>query len=240
MTMLGHNIIGGDPLSNTQATLELLREDAKRWRDDTPTADTAGIVRDAIDACVKVASAADRHRMEEKRPHMDAGAAVDDKWRPVIDEAKRLADDLRRAVKRFMDAEREAARIAAEAARKAAEEERRKAAEAMAADDDDPFAEYEAQEAMKAAAEANTKAAKAAAAADGKIRVAGLESGARALSTRTTYEVDVADGPALVTHFATHPEIIEACRKLAAAQVRAAKGHAAIPGIVVRAIEKVA
>ena len=239
---IGHNS-GAADFDGLVATLEILTDDAKRWEKDTPDAVTASIVRDAIDAALGLNKRADKMREDEKRPHLEAGRAVDARFKPVLDGAERVSKTLKQALQRYIEAEKRRQAEIAEAARKAAEEEARKAREAEEAArkaEADPFDAFDAQKAQEAAAEAARKAEEAQAAAASKVRVGGLESGARALGTRTTYEISVTNPEALVGHFATHPGIVEECRKLALAQVRAGKGFAAIPGIEIIKAERVA
>jgi hypothetical protein len=72
---------------------------------------------------------ADKKREAEKKPHLEAGKAIDAKWQPLVKAAKAAADKIRDALSAH---ETRKARAAAEAQRKA-EEEARKAAEVAAA-----------------------------------------------------------------------------------------------------------
>ena len=240
MSAIGHNSATAG-FEGLCATLDALSDDAVRWAKDTPDDVTAPLVRDAIQAAAELSKRADLQRELEKRPHLEAGRAIDAKYRPVIDGSQDIAKALKGALQRYIDAEKRRLVEIAEAARKAAEEEERKAREAAeAAKPDDPFEAFDAEQAAEAAAEAQRRAAEAQAQAASKVRVGGFESGARALGTRTTYDITVVNAEALVAHFATHPGIVEECRKLALAQVRAGKGFAAIPGIEITKAERVA
>lgn len=76
-------------------------ETAEAWLDkvgeigDTATGDQCANMRAALLALIKDA---DAQRDAEKRPHLEAGRAVDAKWRPVIDGCKAVADRLRAAL----------------------------------------------------------------------------------------------------------------------------------------------
>ena len=77
-----------------------------------------------------LAKRADEAREEEKAPHLAAGREVDDRWRPVIADAKELTSRLKKHVEPFLIRKK---REAEEVARRAAEEAerlRREAAEA--------------------------------------------------------------------------------------------------------------
>lgn len=69
----------------------------------------------------------------EKQPHLDAGRAVDAKYKPLIETAADAADSLRNALTRYMAAEEAKLRAAEAAQRRAAEEAARKAREEAAA-----------------------------------------------------------------------------------------------------------
>lgn len=84
---------------------------------------------------LKLAKEADAARDAEKRPHLEAGRAIDAKYKPLVDEAKTAADVIRDELTAFMTAEKrrleaearakyEAERAAAEAARKEIEAQR--------------------------------------------------------------------------------------------------------------------
>lgn len=63
---------------------------------------------------------ADRKRETEKRPHLDAGKAIDKKWKPLVDLAQAGADAIRAAMRTWeRENDRKAAAAAAEAHRKA-------------------------------------------------------------------------------------------------------------------------
>jgi hypothetical protein len=66
---------------------------------------------------------ADKARDAEKRPHLDAGRAIDAKWRDVIQDAKTGSMTVRRAMEAWEDVKREAAQSAARRAAEAAPHE---------------------------------------------------------------------------------------------------------------------
>ena len=116
----------------------------------------------AIDAILddfrKASKDSDKARAAEKKPHDDAGKAVQAKWKPIIDKADRGADECKKALTPYR-AEKQ--RLADEAARKAREEAEAKAkaaAEALRASDDLEAtfeAEQQIKEAKKLVAQAN-------------------------------------------------------------------------------------
>lgn len=116
----------------------------------------------AIDALMdefrKASKDADKARAAEKKPHDDAGKAVQEKWKPIIAKADRGTDACKEALTPYRV---EKQRIADEAARKAREEaeaKQRAAQEALRQSDDLEAkfqAEQELEQAKKLAAVAN-------------------------------------------------------------------------------------
>lgn len=78
---------------------------------------------------LELSGSADKKREAEKKPHLEAGKAIDAKWQPLVKAAKAAADKIRDALSAH---ETRKARAAAEAQRKA-DEAARKAAEEAAA-----------------------------------------------------------------------------------------------------------
>lgn len=84
----------------------------------------------------ELSGTADKKREAEKKPHLEAGKAVDAKWQPLVKSAKDGADKIKQAMSTYetekLRKEREE-REKAEAERRRIEEENRKAAEEAAA-----------------------------------------------------------------------------------------------------------
>ena len=104
-----------------QSALDWLR---KTKISDKTSADMAANFRARL---LDLSKQADKQRDAEKRPHLEAGRAVDAKYKPVIDEADNAASALRDALTVWMRAEESRQSAEAEARRKSAEEEARKA-----------------------------------------------------------------------------------------------------------------
>ena len=111
-----------------------------------------------LDEFRKAAKDADKARVDEKRPHDDAGKAVQVKWKPIVDKAERGATACKDALTPYRAAKQ---RVKDEAARKAREEAEvvaRAAQEAFKASDDLEArfaAEQQLEEAAKLVASAN-------------------------------------------------------------------------------------
>lgn len=173
----------------------------------------------------------------EKQPHLDAGRAVDDKWRELKSEPDELAKRLKAHIKPFLQeqirAEEERQRKArdeAEKARRAAEEAARKAAEGAQQSERDR--EAAAREADRLAAQAKAAAEEAEA-----RKVNAGRTGAR-VSVRVEKVGVVTDyGKAAAALVAMrHKDIIEIIDKLAQ---RAAKAGMPFDGMEIKDEEKV-
>lgn len=163
-----------------QAGEAWLREDIS----DQETADRAEAWRKQVGAARK---AADTARADEKRPHDEAGRAVQKKWLPVIEAFDRLDGPIRQkltdwavAERARIASEREAARVAAEEARRDAERAAATALESGTFSSQDHAAELarqadEADQALKAAEREKVKIG-AGSSVGGVKRSAGLRS----------------------------------------------------------------
>jgi len=182
----------------------------------------------AIDALLddfrKAAKDADAERAAEKKPHLDAGKAVDAKWKPVTDKASRGADECKAALTPYRTAKQ---RAADEAARKAREEaaQREKAAQEALRQSDDLEARF--------AAEQQLEAAKKLAAVANKIDRAPT-------GLRTHWEAEIADKGAALRHYLKQqPEaFLELIQTLADRDARGARP--AVPGVIFHERKKAA
>jgi hypothetical protein len=173
----------------------------------------------------------------EKQPHLDAGRAVDEKWRDLKTEPDELAKKLKQHIKPFLDEQIRAeqdrqrkAREEADRARRAAEEAARKAMES------DQQSERE-RAAAKAEAERQAAIARAAEAEAEARKVNAGRTGAR-VSIRTEKVGVVTDYAKAATALVAmkHKDIIETIDKLAQ---RAAKAGMPFDGMEVREEERV-
>ena len=110
-----------------------------------------------LDDFRKVRKSVDEQRAAEKKPHDDAGKAVQARYKPLLDKADRGADEIKRLLTPYR------ARVKAEkdaAAAKAREEAEalQKAAQAKLQASDDLEEKFEAEEALKAASKLTAQA----------------------------------------------------------------------------------
>jgi hypothetical protein len=184
-----------------------------------PTEQVAARLRDLIAEATDLEKWATQAKAAEKKPHLDANAAIEAAYKPIAESLDQLKKDARAGVTAFLVAE-EQRRAAAAAKAEAEAEAAREAAEGAAPESDEA---YDADMADIAATHALRQA-------EVRPSIGGARSGARAMSLRTYYSVKVVDGPKLVAHFAAHPEVIAAAKKVADALAKATKGAQQIPG----------
>lgn len=212
--------------------VEALKLDA----DNLPeiNADTAPKVRDLLGRVTEMAKKIEAGRKAAKEPHLEAGRRVDAEFKPLTDTLAALKDAINRPLAAWLKAEQDRQRAEAEAARKAAEEAA--AFQEAMADDEDMAAKAKAF-AEKRQIEADLKQAQA----EGSGRVQSASGFTRAAGLRTYRSAEITDAAALVAHFASHPDVVDAALKAANAAIHAAKGgEVNIPGVRVVEEQKVA
>ncbi|MDJ1632290.1 hypothetical protein [Rhizobium rhizogenes] len=183
---------------------------------DDETAAKAQSLRNRLN---ELSNDADKKRDALKRPHLDAGTAIDKKWMPLVKNAKAGADRVKTAMEAW---ETEKLRLRREQERKKAEEDRI-AAEKAAANHPGETAVIEAP-----APVSRVEAAPA------PIRA----TYGKSASVKATIIVDqVTDWPALAVYMSNHQECQELLRKLAQRALDA--GRENIPGITTTEAAKV-
>lgn len=117
---------------------------------------------EAIDALLddfrKLAKDADKARADEKKPHLDAGKAVDERFKPAIEKANRGATACKDALSPYRIAKQAAKDEAARKVREEAETRQKAAQEALQGSDDLEAryrAEQDLETAKKLTAQAN-------------------------------------------------------------------------------------
>lgn len=213
-----------------KVNIDDIHAEALEWLDGkaVESAAEADGLNTLLDMARKAQKAADDARAAEKKPHLDAGKAVDAQWKPLIDAAQRIVDGCKKALTpwNIKEAERKAeeARKATEAAeaQRQAEVDASRAAAATGALTDAEQADQQA-----AAAKQADKAAKAA-----------QKAATSGLGLRTTYRPELTDPKAAIAHYwATRREdFIALVNDLAAKDVRAGKRE--IPGFTIHAEQK--
>lgn len=182
----------------------------------------------AIDALMddfrKASKDADKARAAEKKPHLDAGSAVDGKWKPITTKADRGVTACKDALTPY--------RIAKQAAKDAAALKAREEAAAIAKAAQEALRKSDDLEA-RFQAEQELEAAKALTVAANKIDRA-------ATGLRTSWEAEVTDmGAALRFYLKDNPEAFaDMIRTLADRDARATRRP--VPGVLYHERKKAA
>lgn len=222
-------VIGGnnpppfDPeiLASLTAKVEEFLEASQIWLklEKIETEEHAGQLTDQIDGLRGLWNKVEDARKTAKKPHDDAGTAVQKAFVPLQTKLKKAADALK---PKLADYASEKARREEEAKRKAEEEARRQAEEAEKAlreaeASGDIGAQVEAEEAAKAAEKAKKDAARK---VDTGVKSA---SGAgRTMSLRKIKEIEVTNINVLFMALRDEPEVMETLHRIATRRVRAA------------------
>jgi hypothetical protein len=218
---IGDNSGAADPLGNIKLELEGEKETAETFLEQ-PIASQADADRIGIWAkrFLDIGKRAETERVTEKEPHLEAGRAVDAKWKPLVDEAKAFADRLRKHVEPWLLAEKRKALAAANAAREEAQRQRR---EAETAETDEAR-----QQALQAAKQAADEAVNVRNASAGR-------TGAR-VSVRVEKRANITDFEACLMALKDHPDLRVLVQQLAQ---RAVKAGVPLAGVEVEEVEKI-
>jgi len=214
---VGHNNPPTDPaeILSGQIDAALTGVDGYAEISDDETASRAQSLRSRL---LELSGLADKTREAEKKPHLEAGRAVDAKFKPLVDKAKAGADLIRKALSAH-ETRKDQARRAAEAARLNAEQE---AAAARAK------AEAAGKPAPKPVAPPPPAPVPV------QTRVAGAYG--RAASIKTIKVCTVTDQDAAYGFLRTHKELVDLIAKLAQ---RAVDAGYSVPGTTVEEVKDV-
>lgn len=183
--------------------------DAYQSIKDDATAAKALSLRNRLN---ELSKSADKIREDQKKPHLEAGKAVDTKWQPLVKSAKAGADKVRDAIGAW-----ETVKLQAERKRQAdiAAEQARIAAENAASE---RKTDGELMEAPAPVAAVDTAPAS----------IKPTYGKAASVQVKTVVK-DVTDWQALAVYMSVHPEVQDVLRKLAQRALDA--GRTDIPGI---------
>ena len=233
-------VIGGNnppeptPLEAHATNINDLYEEAHNWLDGAliENQGQADEVTRLLDLAKKAGKAADAQRAAEKRPHDDAGKAVQAAWKPLVDKATRIETGAKGAIGKWLIAQQEAQRAEALRLAKIAEEEAERArVEHLAASQSGNLAAIEdAEQGIADAKDAERDALRA----DKAKPAAKVEGMARAVGLTTVWDVALSgedgDAQALAKHYwiTRRSEVMDLYMGLAQRDVRS--GTRAIPG----------
>lgn len=224
---MGHNN-PPEPIDALKEKLALYKEGAEAFGPVTEA--NAQEYRDHIGYGVKLANEIDKQREVSKKPHLDAGRAVDAAYKPLLETVEATQKRLKAPLQAFIvEREKQAKRIADEKAKalRDAEEAARKAAEEP---EDDPFLAATAPTVDLAAAKVEAKVAELQVSA--ASRVSSAAGGFSATSLKTVRKAHITDYGALIAHYATHADMRALAERLVNADIRHAKGApVSFPGV---------
>jgi hypothetical protein len=224
---IGHNA-PPEPFDAFKLHIDDLYSEAANFLDGQPIANQAqaDTVNVLLNRLRKAEKDGDEARRAEKKPHDDAGAAVQAKWTPLLGRAKLAVQTCKQALAPFLEAQEAAKQRAVEAAQQEARDKAEAARKAIAAPDDlTGQAEHRAlQEAAALAGKAATRAEKQ------KVQVKG---GERATSLRTSYRAELTDPKAFGRWLWEHRNADYLEWLTGWAQSESRNGPRGIPGIIV-------
>ncbi len=148
-----------------------------------------------LDDLRKAKKDADAERAAEKKPHDDAAAEVQARWKPLLARCDMAVAEIKRLLTPYRDAKQRAKDEAARQAREEAAAKQQAAQEALRASDD-LEARFAAEQQLKQASKLTAVANK-------------IDRSPKGF--RTTYRVEVTDFKALLKHYmARRPDVVKA------------------------------
>jgi len=194
---------------------------AAEWLEAGPitTEDQAAKLNDFISGTKKRKTATDEARKVAKKPHNDAGDAVQAAYVPIIDKMLRAVTKVTPLLSAWL--------IAKETKRLAEVKRQQDAARAMQVEADEKAKQAAARNDISGEidAEAATKAAEKAAADAQRLakttsKVSSSSGGGRTAALRPVIEVTVTNPRVLFMRYQEHPDLLECLRNLAAREAR--------------------
>lgn len=177
-----------------------------------------------LDDFRKAKKAAEADRVAEKKPHDDAAAAVQAKWKPLLSRCDAAADEIKRLLTPYRTAKQKAKDDAARKVREEAEAAQKAAQEALQ-QSDDLSARFAAEETLKHAQ---------------KLTAVANKIDRSATGLRTFWEVEITDRRAALNHYiARQPEaFVELIQQLAEHDARTTRPP--VPGVLFHERKKAA
>lgn len=224
-----------DILDDLESTATEFLRVTQQWLglEKIETEEHAGQITDQIDGLRGLWKKVDVARKAAKKPHDDAGKAVQAAFSPLLTKLKKAADALK---PKLADYASEQAKKAEEAKRKAEAEARAQAEAAEKAAKEaetsgDISAQVDAEEAAKAAEKAQADATRKT-----ETGVKSASGAGRTMSLRRIKEVEITNLNLLFMHFRDHSDVRDTLQRIATAAVRSKDYDAAtdpIPGITI-------
>jgi hypothetical protein len=218
-----------DPATLFSEEIEDLLLEARNYLDGEAIANEqqAEAVSSLINRLRRVSKDADAARVEEKRPHDEAGKAVQAKWKPIIDKADLATTTAKQALAPWLRQVEDKQRADAEVARREADRMAAIAVQAHAASAGNLEAAEDAERLLKAAKGAERFAKQA------EGQKAHARGGERAIGLVTRYWPVLTDSVEALKHYRTHqPELLKAWL-LEQAEKDVHAGSRSIPGFTI-------
>ena len=219
--MLGHN----NPPDDFARVDELVKT-ADRWKGERPVIETEEVADRAAGFLAQIreeSKGIEKRRVAEKKPHIDAGKAVDEKYRGHINRLENAADVMKGLLTGYLE-KKEAARLVAEEKSRLEALAQQQAAQQAAREartiDDMAAAELAAKTAKDKAKEADAIASSRAAVSS--------SFGGRTVSLRAYRIGTIVDQSKVYRKFKNDPAVIAVLQKLVDAEVRAQRP---VPGL---------
>jgi hypothetical protein len=102
--MMGHNVGDADDIDVLRDQIESAKQGAEAYR-DIESEERASMAQSLRSRMNELAGKADKIREGLKKPHLEAGKAIDAEWMPLVKEAKGIADQLRKYIETFKTAQ---------------------------------------------------------------------------------------------------------------------------------------
>lgn len=238
---IGHNNPPDTDFSDLRDEVNEFGQAAEAWgRHGVNDAGDAEKMNDFISGARRLYKRIDEARVTEKKPHDEAAAAVQAKYKPLLTSIEKAAAAAKTLLTSYMQRlEREQAEQRRREAEEAAKAEAEARAKAEAAQESgDMVGATEAEEAAKAAAK---QAAKASDPKSSAARVGSASGSARSMGMRTVREAKISNLPLALAHYKKHPKIEATILEIANAEIRASKGEEIeIPGVEIVETRRVA
>lgn len=228
---IGDNNPPETPFEIFTSKINDLYDEAVLWLDGEPidSEEMAEGLATLLDSIRTAGGDADKERAIEKKPHWDAGKAVDAKWKTLIERATLATDTCKKALAPWLAKKEKEKAEADRLAREKADKEMAEAQAAIRKSNQDNLAERAiAEDKLDKAKRADEKAKREA------NKSAGIKpkGGGRAIHIRKSYEAVLDDPEAALEHFWPHIDI-EACLT-ALGQKKVNDGIREIPGFRVQ------
>lgn len=235
---LGHNT-EPDARTKLQDRLEELLRNADRWVVDRKSIDSdeiAGRAGAALEQIRVLERDLEAARTAEKKPHLDAGRAIDNWYQPLTRRANAAKLAIGDMIAAFLRRKREAERLDAERLRQQAEREAREAeaARRRAESTGKVSDQVKAAEVAERAESTAATATKVATEAERPVAKGTLQT--RAVTLRKVREGVVDDWPTALDNYSGRREVRELVQRLVDADVRS--GATVIPGVTITTTEK--